>query len=173
MTAVARPDASEYPAFYAGYVASIQDDDVVHALARSGAEVAALMRGIPEARGAFRYAEGKWTIRTLLGHVIDAERIFTYRALRLARGDSTPLPGFDENAFALTAGSDARTVASLADEFGHVREGTVRLFDSFSSEAWARSGTVNNGHVTVKALAYITAGDAAHPARVLRERYGA
>jgi hypothetical protein len=104
--------------------------------------------------------------------VIDAERIFSYRALRLARGDSTPLPGFNENDFALTADSDTRTVASLADEFAYVRASTVRLFASLPGEAWDRSGTVNNGYVTVRALGFIAAGHAAHHVRILRERYG-
>jgi hypothetical protein len=173
MTAPAvRPDATEYPAFYAGYVASIPGTDVVGALQRSGEEISALLASIAEDRGGYRYADGKWSIRTLIGHVVDAERIFSYRALRLARGDSTPLPGFDENAFALAADSDARTVASLADEFAQVRASTVRLFASLPADAWTRSGVVNNGRVTVRALGYIAAGHAAHHASILRERYG-
>ena len=173
MTAPAtRPEASEYPTFYAGYVASVPGDDIVHVLQRSGEEIAAILASIPEERGGYRYADDKWTIRTLIGHVIDAERIFTYRALRIARGDATPLPGFDENAFAVTANSDLRTIANLADEFSHVRASTVRLFASFPPDAWTRSGTVNNGHVTARALGYITAGHASHHLRILRERYG-
>ncbi len=167
-----RPEVSEYPTFYAGYVASVPGDDVVGVLQRFGEEAAEVLASIPEERGDHRYAEGKWSVRTLIGHVIDAERIFTYRALRLARGDSTPLPGFDENAFARTAGSDERSVASLADEFAHVRASTVRMYASFPGDAWTRAGTVNNGHVTVRALGYITAGHAAHHLRILRERYG-
>jgi hypothetical protein len=174
MTAPAvRPEATEYPPFYAKYVALVPGDDVVGVLQRTGEEISALLASIPESRGGFRYADDKWTIRTLIGHVIDAERIFTYRALRLGRGDATPLPGFDENAFAATADSDARTVASLAEEFAHVRAGTVRLFASFPESAWGRAGEVNKGHVTVRALGFITAGHAEHHVRILRERYGA
>lgn len=173
MTAPAlRPEADEYPGFYGKYVESIPGNDPVQALQRTGDEIAATLASIPEDRGSYRYGEDKWTIKTLVGHVIDAERIFTYRALRLARGDSTPLPGFDENEFAKVAGSDDRTVASLADEFAQVRASTVRLFASLPSDAWLRAGIVNKGHVTVRALGYIIAGHAVHHARVLRERYG-
>jgi hypothetical protein len=103
--------------------------------------------------------------------MIDAERIFSYRALRLARGDATPLPGFEENDYARAAGSDARTLTDLVDEMRVVREGTVRLFQSFPAEAWMRRGVVNGREVSVRALAYITAGHARHHLAVLRERY--
>ena len=96
MTGRARPEAREYPDFYAAYVASVPDGDIVEVLRQGGAQLASLTGGIPEGKGNHRYAQGKWTVRTLLGHMIDAERIFTYRALRVARGDATPLPGFEE-----------------------------------------------------------------------------
>ncbi len=166
-----RPEASEYPQFYGKYVAMVPDDSIVNVLLTTGKDIGAILAGIPEDRGGHKYADDKWTIRTLIGHVNDAERIFGYRALRLGRGDSTPLPGFEENEFARTAGSDARTVADLADEFKQIRAATVRLFASFPDDAWTRAGTVNNGHVTVRALGYITAGHAMHHVRILRERY--
>lgn len=168
----ARPEPSEYPAWYAGYVSRVPDGDIVTVLRQAGQELATALAGIPEFRGEHRYAEGKWTVRTLLGHMIDAERIFAYRALRLARGDATPLPGWEENDYARTAGSDTRSVADLASELLVVRESTVRLFDSLPNDAWVRSGTVNNGQVSVRALAYITAGHADHHLGVLRDRYG-
>ncbi len=168
----ARPDSTEYPAWYAGYVASVPNGDIVAVLREGGNDLASALRAIPEFKGEHRYAEGKWTVRTLLGHMIDAERIFTYRALRLARGDATPLAGFEENDYARAACSDARTVADLASEMFVVREGTVRLFESLPDDAWARIGTVNNGQVTVRALAYIIAGHATHHLGVLRDRYG-
>ena len=104
--------------------------DVVATLRDSGREIVAALAAIPESRGGFRYAPDKWTIREVVGHLIDAERIFGYRALRLARADATPLPGFEENDYVRTAGSDARTMADLVDELRVVREGTVRLFAS-------------------------------------------
>lgn len=168
----ARPDATEYPQWYAGYVARVPDGDIVTVLRQGGEELASALGAIPESRGEHRYAEGKWTVRTLLGHMIDAERIFAYRALRLARGDATPLPGFEENDYARTAGSDARTVADIVSEMLVVRESTVRLFASFPDDAWMRGGTVNDGRVSVRALAYIAAGHAKHHLGVLRDRYG-
>jgi uncharacterized damage-inducible protein DinB len=171
-TSSARPDAGEYASFYAGYVALVPEGDVVGALRDSGKEIAAALAAIPESRGGFRYGEGKWSIRELLGHVIDAERIFTYRALRVARGDSTPLPSFEENDYVRTAGSDTRTIADLADELRAVRESTLRMFSSFPDDAWTRAGIVSGRPVSVRALAYITAGHARHHLTILRERYG-
>ncbi len=171
--APARPDASEYPSFYAGYIALVPEDEGILAVLRTaGDELVYALQGIAEGKGEHRYAEGKWSIRTLIGHMIDAERIFTYRALRVARGDATPLPGFEENDYAVSAESDRRTVADLAAEMAAVRESTLRLFESLPPDAWTRRGTVNNGIVSARALAYITAGHAQHHLRVLRVRYG-
>ena len=166
-----RPDATEYAPFYARYVAGVPEQDVVATLRDSGREIVAALAAIPESRGGFRYAPEKWTVRDVIGHMIDAERIFGYRALRLARGDATPLPGFEENDYARAAAADARTLADLTDELGVVREGTVRLFASFPDDAWTRRGVVNGRDVSVRALAYITAGHARHHFDVLRERY--
>jgi hypothetical protein len=168
----ARPDATEYAPFYTGYVALVPEADVVSALRDSGREITAALAAIPESRGGFRYADGKWTIRELVGHVIDAERIFTYRALRLARGDSTPLPSFEENDYVRSAGSDVRTMADLVAEQRAVRESTVHMVASFPDEAWTRTGTVSGRPVSVRALAYITAGHARHHLAILRDRYG-
>ena len=167
-----RPDATEYPSFYAGYVASVPEGDLFAVLGAASDELNATLAAIPDSRGSYSYGEGKWTVCTLLGHVIDAERIFTYRMLRLARGDSTPLPGFDENTFAARAESDARTVADLTREMRVVRASTVALFASLPDAAWTRSGIVNERPVSVRALAYITIGHAQHHVGVLRERYG-
>ncbi len=168
----ARPEPSEYAPFYHGYVASVPDGDVV-ALAREGGRALLdAVATVPEDRGGFRYAEGKWSIREVIGHLIDAERIFTYRALRVARGDRTPLASFDENAYVKTAGSDARTLGALANELEAVREASVLLFESLPDEAWARSGVASDREVSLRALAYITSGHSRHHLRILRERYG-
>lgn len=166
-----RPDATEYPSFYAGYIASVPAGDILVVLRKESDELSAALGAIHEDKGGYRYADGKWTVRTLIGHVIDAERIFSYRALRLARGDATPLPGFEETQYAETAGSDARAVADLAAEMLDVRASTIRLFESLPEDAWVRRGIVNNGEVSVRALGYITAGHARHHLNVLRERY--
>ncbi len=166
-----RPDDAEYAAFYAGYIAAVPDGDILASLREGGDELATLLASVPEARAGFRYARDKWTVREVVGHVIDAERIFAYRALRIARGDATPLAGFDENAYARAAGSDARTMADLAGEVAVVRDGTLRLFESMPEDAWLLRGIANGQPITVRALAYILAGHARHHARVLRERY--
>jgi len=168
----ARPEASEYAPFYHGYVTSVPDGDIVALLRSSGGELLEALGRIPETRGGHRYGPDKWTIREVIGHVVDAERIFTYRALRVARGDRTPLASFEENEYVKTAGSDARTVASLTGELAAVRESTVRLFESLPDEAWGRSGVASGKDVSLRALAYITTGHAMHHLRILRERYG-
>lgn len=167
----ARPDATEYAPFYAAYVADVPEGDVVAALRESGREIIAALAAVPAARGGHRYAPDKWTVREVIGHLIDAERIFTYRALRLARADATPLPGFEENDYVRSAGSDARPIDHLVEELRVVRDGTVRFFESLPDAAWSRRGVVNGREVSVRALAYITAGHARHHLAVLRERY--
>ena len=169
--APARPESNEYAAYYEKYVSLVADADVVGRLERQGAETLALLRGLPEERGPHRYAPGKWSLRQLVGHIVDTERIFTYRALAIARGERQPLPGMDQEEYMAGADFEARTLASLADEFEAVRGATLHLFRHLSPEAWARRGTASDNEVTVRALAYITAGHEAHHVGVLRERY--
>ena len=170
-TARVRPDATEFAPFYAAYVAVVPDGDVVDTMRQSGRTIGTTLASVAESRGGFRYAAEKWSVREVVGHMIDAERIFAYRALRLARADATPLPGFEENDYVRTAGSDARTLADLTDELRIVREGTVRMYESFPDDAWTRRGVVNGREVSVRALAYITTGHALHHLEVLRTRY--
>jgi hypothetical protein len=166
-----RPDATEYAPFYAGYVAAVPEGDVLVAVRAGAGELISALQAIPETRGGFRYAEGKWSIREMIGHMIDAERIFAYRALRLARGDATPLPSFEQNDYVQTAGSDRRPLADLIDEMRVVRESTILLLASLPEEAWTRRGAVSGREVSVRALAYILTGHARHHLTVLRERY--
>jgi uncharacterized damage-inducible protein DinB len=166
-----RPAASEYAPFYHGYVSSVPDGDVIALLRSGGRELLEALGRIPEDRGGYRYGPEKWSIREVIGHLIDAERIFAYRALRVARGDRTPLASFEENAYVKTAASDARTIADLAREFGVVRESTVLLLESLPDEAWGRSGVASQNEVSMRALAYIIAGHSRHHLRILRERY--
>jgi hypothetical protein len=167
-----RPEASEYAPYYHRYVELVPDGDVVELLRTGGRELLESIRRIPEARAGHRYGPEKWTIRQVIGHLIDAERIFSYRALRVARGDRTPLASFDENAFVRTAGSDARTLADLAREMECLREASVLLFASLPDDAWGLSGIASDREVSVRALAYIIDGHARHHLRILRERYG-
>ncbi len=166
-----RPAASEYAPFYHGYVEAVPDGDIVELLRSGGRELVEAIGRIPEDRGGFRYGPEKWSIREVLGHLIDAERIFSYRALRVGRGDRTPLASFDENAYVKTAGSDARTIGDLVRELAAVREATVLLFESLPDEAWGEQGVASGKDVSLRALAYITAGHARHHLRILRERY--
>jgi len=171
IAAARRPDAVEFAPFYAGYVVAVPDGDIIAILTRDGNEWQRMLAELPDARGDHRYAEGKWSIRQLVGHVSDAERIFTYRALRIARGDKTPLASFDENAYATAAGSERRTLSALAAELRAVREASITLFNSFPEDAWTRTGTASEKTVSVRALAYITAGHAQHHLKILKERY--
>jgi DinB superfamily len=167
-----RPAPTEYASSFHGYVASVPEGDVVELLRAGKRELLDVIGRIPEARGGHRYGPDKWTIREVIGHLIDAERIFSYRALRIARGDQTMLPGFDENEYVKTAGSDQRTLAELAHELAAVRESTVLLFESFPDEVWGRTGNANGTAMSVRALAYVVAGHPMHHLRILRERYG-
>jgi hypothetical protein len=168
---VPRPDVSEYAPFYAGYVAGVPDGDLIALLEQQGRETVALLGAISEEKSDHRYAPGKWTIREVLGHIIDGERVFSYRALTFARGDAGPLPSFDENAWAAASNAGRRTMQDLLTEYRAVRAATVALFRSFGEAEFARSGIASKNPVTVRALAYIVAGHERHHVRILRERY--
>jgi uncharacterized damage-inducible protein DinB len=168
---IPRPDASEHLPYYARYVDLVPDGDLLQTLGTQLAETLTLVRGLPEEQGGHRYAPGKWSIREVLGHVIDTERIFAYRALRIARGDGTPMEGFDENAYAAASDADARTLADLADELEHVRLANIAFFRALTDEALARRGTANGAEVSARALAWILAGHELHHRALLRERY--
>jgi len=166
-----RPAPDEFPSFYAGYVGQVPDGDVIEALIGSAEITAALLHDVGDDVADRAYAEGKWTLKEVLLHCADAERIFAYRALRIARGDETPLPGWDENAYTPQSGANARSLHSILDELESVREATVTLFQGLPDEAWSRSGTANGRPVTVRAIAWITAGHLLHHLQVVQERY--
>jgi uncharacterized damage-inducible protein DinB len=170
-TAPSRPGADEYAPYYERYVSLVPDADLVETLERQGAETVALLRGLSEEQGAHRYEPGKWSVKQLVGHVCDGERIFSYRALAFARGDLQALPGMEQDEWMAGVDFDARTLSSLVDEFEAVRSATLHLLRHLSPEAWARRGTASGNEVTARALAYIIAGHEAHHVRVLRERY--
>ena len=166
-----RPEANEYAPYYEKYISLVPEGDVTAALERQGAETLALLRALPEERGGHRYEPGKWSVRQVVGHVNDGERIFAYRALAIARGERASLPGMDQEEYMAGVDFDARTLSDLADEFEAVRASTLHLLRHLSPEAWARRGTASDNEVTVRALAYIIAGHEAHHVGVLRERY--
>jgi uncharacterized damage-inducible protein DinB len=166
-----RPPANEYSPFYEAYVAGVPDGDVTRALAAQGEGFLALLKDLGEEKALFAYAEGKWTIKDVILHIVDAERIFTYRALRIARGDQTPLSPFDENAYCPLAEANSRPLDTLLGEFAAVRGATLALLRWLPDAAWTRHGTASGKAISVRALAWITAGHALHHERILRERY--
>ena len=170
-TAARRPDASEFAPYYGRYIAAVPEGDIIAVLRRDRDEWQTLIADLPESQGAHRYAPDKWSIRQVIGHVSDAERVFSYRAFRIARADRTPLASFDQDDYVKTANSDHRTLSSLATELLTVRESTLSLFATLPDEAWERTGTASDNPVSVRALAYITAGHAQHHLKILREQY--
>ena len=172
MPDIPRPAPDECASYYHRYIAQVPDGDLTAFLTAQLDETAALLDGLPAERAGFRYAPGKWSVREVVGHVADAERVFAYRALRIARGDATPLPAFDENAYVDEAGFDDRPLADLLDEFRRVRLATLALLDGLPDDVFGRWGTASDHPVTVRALAYITAGHAQHHLALFRERYG-
>ena len=172
MTTVGRPEATEYAPFYETYVKLVRDTDILTTLEEQQATVRKLLAKVPEERAGFRYAEGKWSIREVIGHCTDAERVFGYRALVFARGEKAPQPSFDENEYARTAGHDGVPLAGLLEEFGAVRAGTLHLVRHFPSEAWRRTGAASGKPISVRAIAFIMAGHVAHHLAILHERYG-
>lgn len=166
-----RPEATEYADYYANYIAKVPGSDVLSVLESQRLQMLQLFAGRSERDGSFRYAPGKWSVKEVLGHITDTERIFTYRALRIARGDQTPLPGFEQDDFVKNGGFAERTLASLAEEFGLVRSASVALFWSFPEASWSRRGVASQKEVTVRALAFMTVGHQIHHRIILEERY--
>ena len=166
-----RPEAAEYPESFEGYVSLVPEGDLIETLRHQLGETLALLSRFTEERAGEGYAPGKWSVKELTGHVSDGERVFAYRALSIARGDTQSLPGMDQDVYVAHANFNARTLADLMEEFKHVRASTLDLLGHLDEEAWQRHGVANENPVTVRALAHIIAGHEAHHAGVLRERY--
>ena len=166
-----RPDLDTVPAFYKRYVEHVKDFDMIQILEHSNRQVITLARSIPEEKGEYRYAHEKWSIKELLCHMMDAERIFGYRALRFARNDGTPLEGFEENDYAPEANAHGRSIQQLADEMEHLRKSTIDLFMSFTPDMLSRKGSANNTEISVLNLGYIIPGHETHHRLILQERY--
>jgi hypothetical protein len=169
--AYSRPDKSEYPVYCEGYISRVPAGDIVEILAGQLQESLDLFRSIPEARGGYRYAEGKWSVKEVIGHIIDSERIFAYRALRFSRGDGTPLAGFEQDDYVRGGGFDRHSLKDLIDEFEYVRRATISLFSGLDGEAWSRRGSANKNEMSVRALAFVVAGHERHHVEILRTRY--
>ncbi len=166
-----RPESNEYSSFAANYVARVPDGDFLTFLEGQTANLFPLLRSISEDKSLTRYAPGKWSLRESLLHVADSERIFTYRALRVARNDQTNLPGFEQDDYIVPSEAGQRSWASIVDELEAVRGATLQLFRNLPESAWTRMGNANGNPVSVRALAYITAGHVEHHLELLRKRY--
>ena len=166
-----RPDLARVPAFYHNYINQVPDNDLMIAFKNQTPVVIDFFQNIPANKIDYAYAEGKWTIREMLQHIIDAERVFCYRALRFARKDPTPLPGFDENLFAENAKAERRNWNDLLEEFKVVRKATEWLYSSFDEDQLNATGTSNNNSIYVLAFGYISVGHAIHHMNVIKQRY--
>jgi hypothetical protein len=165
-----RPAPSEYAPYYGKYISLVQEDDVLAALEAQLGELLPLLRAVPEGRAGDRHPPYTWSIKEVVGHLTDCERVFGYRALRFARGDATPLPGFDENAYARAAEFDRVPLTALVAEFEALRRSHVGMFRNLPDEAWSRAGEANDSAVSVRAIASILVGHARHHETILRRR---
>lgn len=159
------------PHFYKNYVKQVEETDLIQALRISGHRTLELLHTIPDTKWDYRYADGKWTIRELLCHMIDAERIFAYRALRFARNDKTALAGWEENDYAPQANASGRSMQKIAAEMAHLRSATIDLFEGFTPDMLSRKGVANNNELSVVVLGFIIAGHETHHCHILKERY--
>ena len=166
-----RPDFNTLPEFHKRYVQHVKDYDVLEAMKISSKETLGLVRSISEEKGEHRYAAGKWSIKELLCHMMDTERILAYRALRFARNDKTNLPGFEENDYAPQANAKNRNIKQIADEMERLRQTTIDLFVNFTPEMLERKGLANNLELSVLNLGYIIPGHESHHRAILKERY--
>jgi len=168
---IASPATSEYDVFFNNYIAQAQTDDLIEGLTASYVYITGLMQELTEEQLLHRYAPGKWSIKELMVHLMDAERIFAYRALRFARQDKTELPGFDDNAYVGPAKADSRDINAILAEYTAVRTATIALFKSFDEEALNQKGKGSGQEVSVRALGYSILGHEIHHLKIMRERY--
>jgi hypothetical protein len=169
--AATKPVPTEHAPEFSNYVALVGEGDIIQTLERQIENSLSLLRTIPSDKANFRYAPDKWSVKELLGHLIDSERIFSYRALCFARNDQTPLPGYEQNDYVRGADFDSRNLADMVEEFATVRRATIQLFQPLNEREWLRRGKANENDVSVRALAFIIAGHELHHMEVLRSRY--
>jgi len=169
---LAHPMSGDFHPAFQRYVDRVTESDVLAALAAQVADVRGALGPVPRERETFRYADGKWSVRQVLGHVVDTERMFGYRMLCVGRGETQGLPGFDEDSYAAAAGHDRIPLADLLDEFELVRRANVLLARDFDDLAWARSGTANGNTIVTRACPWIMVGHVRHHLAVLASKYG-
>jgi len=168
---IARPEPAEYSPYHERYISLVPGNDILGTLESQRRQTLILLSGRDESEGDFRYAPDKWSVKEVLGHVCDTERIFAYRALRIARGDRTPLAGFEQDDYIRNSPFAARPIAEIIEDYIAVRRAALTLFRNLDEPAWMRRGIANNNEISVRALAYITAGHEVHHRRILEEKY--
>ncbi len=168
---ISRPDLTEHVPYYSRYIDLVRGDDILKTLSVQIDGSLALLRSIPSSKSAHRYAPEKWTVNEVVGHVIDSERVFAYRALTFARNDKSSLPGFEQDDWIRDSSFSSLPLAELTSEFEGVRRANIYLFQHLSREAWMRRGKANNAEVSVRALAFIIAGHELHHMNVLKSKY--
>lgn len=168
---IKRPHPSEYPEYFEQYIKLVPGDTVLKRLQDSILDLQSILSNIPEEKENFSYAPGKWSIKDVIGHLIDTERIMAYRALRFGRNDKVPLPGYYPNIYAPHANYNKRSLYDIAHEFGHLRESSILLFKHFDEEALMRTGKANNWNMTVRSLIYVISGHEMHHLNILRAKY--
>lgn len=166
-----RPEKNEYFHYYETYVSLVDETDIVAAFESQSDELSELFDSISEEKSAFAYAEGKWSIKELVGHLIDGERMFGYRALRISRGDETPIEGFEQDGYVENAPFNDYRFSDLAEELLFVRKASILFFKHLKETDWTRMGTASGNPVSVRALAYIMVGHIRHHTNILRDRY--
>lgn len=166
-----RPPKNAYGDYYKNYISLVEEDDLRSALKSSVERSKHFWSSLTEEQGGFRYAEGKWSIKELLQHIIDTERIFSYRALAFARGETTELPGYNENEYADNCRADARKLSDMVDELLNLRKSTIHLFTSLSEETLDLIGTASNSPLSARAAGFIIVGHEMHHLKVVKERY--
>jgi DinB superfamily len=171
LTGVCRPLPGEFAPYHDTYISLVAGNDIVASLDEQRRHTLLLLSGRPESDGDLRYAPGKWTLKEVLGHLNDTERIMSYRALRIARGDGTPLPGFEQDDYVRDGPFAGNSLPDLIEDYIAVRRATLTLFRNLEEKDWTRHGTVNGNKLTVRALAYIIAGHELHHRRLLEEKY--
>ena len=171
MTTIAKPQPGEYKPFSGAYIGLVADNIQLSLLQTEFENMKLFLLSIPEEKLLYRYAEGKWTIKEMLVHMIDTERIFSYRALRMARNDKTGLPGFEQNDYVPFSNANNRSREEIVNEFEAVRTGTYLLFQNFDDAAWDRSTLVDHHPVNVRAMLYLIIGHARHHLKIIKEKY--
>lgn len=166
-----RPLKEEYGPYYEQYISLVPEEKVSDILTQSLERTVEMLSAVPEQKGLYRYAEGKWSLKEVLGHIVDTERIMSYRLLRIARGDKKPLSGFDQDEYIKGTSFDSIPLVQLIEEYTNVRRATLYLLKGLSEEAWTRTGSANNSELSVRALAYIIAGHELHHLNVILDRY--